>query len=238
MRRHALAPPFLALSFAILCGLGPVAGSGSSSVDIERLLAQSNHPSPPPYRALRRMEGGLTDDGEKRGWLEALTEYRPGKGLRYEIVGEGGSEYVRNKILRSMLATEQELLATGKRLRASLEAKNYEFADDGVTADGLRRVALKPLKKSDGILHGRLFLDPSSQLLTRMEGRLVKSPSFWLRDVDVTWNFAEIGGHLVPIEMISSGRVRIFGRSNFRMVYKYQSIGGRAVSETEAASNR
>lgn len=233
MRRHARTPPLLALLFAILCGLGQVAGAVSSSGDFERVLKLSNHPSPPPYRALRRLEGGLTE-GDRRGWIEALTEYRPELGLRFEIVGEGGSEYVRNDILRGMLTKEQDLLAAGRRLRASLESKNYEFADDGVTADGLRRVAMRPVKKSHGLVSGRLFLDPSSQLLTRIEGRLVKSPSFWIRDVDVTWNFAQIGGHLVPIEMTSTGRVRMFGRSNFRMVYAYQSINGRAVSHGAA----
>lgn len=232
MRRHALAPLFLSLALAIVCGIGELAGSTSSTFDFERMLAPSNEAAPPPYRALRRMESNLTDAG-KGGWLEAWTEYRPGRGLHYNIVGEGGSDYVRNKILRGMLDSEQELLASGRRLRASLESANYTFADEGVTGNGLRRIAMKPVKKSDGIVNGRLFLDPSSQLLTRIEGRLVKSPSFWIRDVDVTWKFAQIGGYLVPIEMNSTGRVRMFGRSNFRMVYEYQTIDGKAVASSK-----
>ena len=93
--------------------------------------------------------------------------------------------------------------------------------------DGLQRVILKPAKVSDGILNGSLWLEPVSGYMTRLEGRLVKSPSFWLRDVDATWKFAEMGGHLVPVEMTSTGRVRMFGRSNFRMTYDYASIDGR-----------
>ena len=147
--------------------------------------------------------------------------------MTFEVVGEGGSEYVRNKILRSMLTSEQDLIAHGKRLRASLDAKNYEFADGGMTDTGLQRVLLKPAKKSDGIVNGSLLLDPGSGYVTRIEGRLVKSPSFWLRDVDVTWKFAQLGGHVVPIEMTSTGRVRMFGRSNFKMIYEYASIDGR-----------
>ena len=89
-----------------------------------------------------------------------------------------------------MLTSEQNLIASGKRLRASLEAKNYSFEDGGTTDEGLQRVLLKPAKKSDGIVNGSLFFEPDSGAVTRMEGRLVKSPSFWLRDVDVTWKFA------------------------------------------------
>ena len=202
--------------------------SASTSIEpgFEQVLAKSNTVLPPPYRAFRRMEGGLLDS-EKRGWIEAWTEYTPGRGFTYEVVREGGSEYVRNKILRGMLASEQNLIKTGKRLRASLEAKNYLFEDGGMTDTGLQKVLLKPAKKSDGILNGSLLLDPRSGLITRLEGRLVKSPSFWLRDVDLTYKFAHIGDHVVPIEMSSTGRVRMFGRSNFRMVYDYESIDGR-----------
>ena len=57
---------------------------------------------------------------------------------------EGGSDYVRDKVLRGMLASEQKLIATGKRLRASLEAKNYLFEDGGMTDTGLQRMLLKP----------------------------------------------------------------------------------------------
>jgi len=172
------------------------------------------------------MEGGLLDS-DRRGWIEAWTEYTPGRGFTYDVVREGGSEYVRNKILRGMLVSEQKLIASGKRLHASLESMNYLFEDGGMADGGLQRVLLKPAKKSDGILTGSVLVDPESGLMTRIEGRLVKSPSFWLRDVDVTYKYAHVGDRVVPVEMTSTGRVRMFGRSNFRMVYDYESIDGR-----------
>jgi len=192
----------------------------------EQVLAKSNSVAPPPYRAFRRMEGGLLDS-DRRGWIEAWTEYTPGRGFTYDVVREGGSEYVRNKILRGMLVSEQKLIASGKRLHASLESMNYLFEDGGMADGGLQRVLLKPAKKSDGILTGSVLVDPESGLMTRIEGRLVKSPSFWLRDVDVTYKYAHVGDRVVPVEMTSTGRVRMFGRSNFRMVYDYESIDGR-----------
>lgn len=197
----------------------------------ERVLAKSNTVTPPTYRAFRRMEGGLIDS-ERRGWIEAWTEYTPGRGFTYEVVREGGSEYVRNKILRGMLVSEQKLISSGKRLHASLESMNYLFEDGGMVDGGLQRVLLKPAKKSDGILNGSVLLDPESGLITRIQGRLVKSPSFWLRDVDVTYKYAHVGDRVVPVEMTSTGRVRMFGRSNFRMVYDYESIDGRPTTLT------
>ena len=203
-----------------------MSASTSAEPSFERVLAKSNTVAPPPYRALRRMEGGLIDS-EKRGWIEAWTEYTPGRGFTYDVVREGGSEYVRNKILRGMLVSEQKLIASGKRLHASLESMNYRFEDGGMADGGLQRVLLRPAKKSDGVLNGSVLIDPESGLVTRIEGRLVKSPSFWLRDVDVTYKYAHVGERVVPVEMTSTGRVRMFGRSNFRMVYDYESIDGR-----------
>ena len=221
-----LVAPILASCFAFLAGSGHLSAAGSATQSFERVLARSNTVTPPPYRALRRLEGGVNDSGDKHGWLEAWTEYRPGRGFTYEIVGEGGSEYIRNKVLRGMLSTEKDLIAAGKRLRASFEANNYEFEDGGATEQGLQRILLKPVKKSEGLINGSLVLDKSGYV-SRINGRLVKSPSFWLRDVDVSWKFAHLGGHVVPVEMTSSGRVRMFGRSNFRMVYEYVSVDGR-----------
>lgn len=224
--------PILAAGFA-LWGPGHLSAAGSSEQGFEHALARSNTTVPPAYRALRRLEGGLIDS-DKRGWLEVWTEHQPGTGMTFQVAGEGGSEYVRNKILRGMLKSEQKLIASGRRLRASLESKNYQFADGGVTDTGLQRVLLKPAKVSDGIVNGSLLLDPASGYLTRIEGRLVKSPSFWLRDVDVRWKFAQLGGHLVPIEMHSTGRVRLFGRSNFSMTYAYATIDGRPANALSA----
>ena len=218
--------PILAISFTFLCSFGELSASDSTTPAFEQILAKSNRVAPPPYRALRRLEGGLSSD-DKRGWIEAWTQYQPGRGFTYEVVREGGSDYVRNKILRHVLESEQDLIADGKRLRSSLESKNYEFEDGGTTASGLQRILLKPIKKSDGLINGHVLIDPATGFVTKMQGRLVKSPSFWIRDVDVTWRFACVGGHIVPVEMTSTGRVRLFGRSNFKMTYEYVSIDGR-----------
>lgn len=237
-RRLSLAPwALLALSLAGMWSVGQLAAAGPVELTFERVLAKSNNVTPPPYRALRRLEGGVSNS-DKRAWLEAWTEYDPARGFTFEIIREGGSEYVRNKILRGVLTGEQKLIATGKRLRASLEAKNYAFEDGGTTDQGLQRILLKPAKKSDGIVNGSLFLEPDSGAVIRIEGRLVKSPSFWLRDVDVIWKFAYIDGHIVPVEMTSTGRVRLFGRSSFRMIYDYVSIDGQPAANSLKATLR
>jgi hypothetical protein len=224
MRAPRIAP-ILATGFALLCGWAEISATGSAAEQYERVVSRFNKTAPPAYRAYRRLEAG-SPDKNKTGWLEAWTEFRPGEPLKVEVVDEGGSEYVRNKVLRGMLFSEQELVANGKPLRAVIDANNYELADGGTTEDGLQRVTLKAARKSEGIVNGALFIEPETGYVTRIEGRLVKSPSFWVHDVDVTWKFARIGGHVLPVEVSSLGKVRMYGRSRFKMVYDYVSIDG------------
>lgn len=222
--------PRLAACAAVLASLAQILSAGQSDPSIERVVGRFNTVAPPAYRAFRRLEGGLSTSS-KQGWLEAWTEFVPGRGFSYEVVREGGHEYVRNKVLRNLLSSEQDLIARGHPLRAQFVAKNYSFTDGGATDNGLQRIILMANRKSDGIVNGSMWLDSEAGALVRIEGRLLKSPSFWLRDVDVTWKYASVGGHDLPVEMISSGRVRIFGRSTFKMNYDYVSIDGRAVSD-------
>lgn len=238
MQRRTLrfAAPILAMCLVVSEGVAQILES-QPRPSIEATLARFNTPAPPPYRAFRRLEGGLTGSS-RQGWLEAWTEFAPGQGFSYDVVSEGGHEYVRNKVLRNLLNNERELLARGKPLRAPFVAANYHFEDGGLAEGGLRRVVLKASRKSDGIVNGSLLMDAEGRALVQLQGRLLKSPSFWVRDVDVTWKYVSLGGHDLPVEMISSARVRLLGRSNFKMTYQYVSLEGRPISGAKPTSLR
>jgi hypothetical protein len=220
------AVPILTISGILLWSLGPSADSGVTADHFETALARFNNAAPPAYRAFRRLEAGNPSSG-KDGWLEVWTEHRRGAGLTYTVLSEGGYEYVRDKVLRKILKAEQELIAAGKPLRAPIVPRNYEVEDGGLTGSGLRRLLLHPARKSDGIVRGAAFIEPAGGQIVRIEGRLTKSPSFWVRDVDVTWKFTRVGDTMVPTELSSSARVLFYGRQPFKMTYRYESIEGR-----------
>ena len=222
----------MATGFAILWSLGHLSAGAPAEPTFEHVLAKYNTVAPPTYRAFRRLEA---TNGEKRSAsMEAWTEHDPVRGFTFEIVKEEGSEYIRNKVLRGILTSEQELIRNGKPLRASFNTRNYTFEEGGTTDGGLRRILLRAARKSDGILNGSLLMQPESGELIGIEGRLVKSPSFWVRDVDVAWKYGRVGGHDVPLEMTTHGRVRLFGRATFRMVYEYATVDGQTVARQAA----
>jgi len=192
---------------------------------VEQFLSRSQEPR--QYRALRRLEAGAGAD--RSGWMEAWTEFVPGSGFRYEIVSEGGSELVRSRVLRAVLEREKGLADRGSALIASIEPANYEFEPGGFDGSGLLKLLLKPRRKDDMLLDGAMFLTPHEADLVRVEGRLVKSPSFWVRKVDVVRHYGRVHGLRLPITVESTAQVRFVGPASFRMTYRYTEVDRRPI---------
>jgi hypothetical protein len=196
-------------------------------VALERFLADSEESSV-SYRALRTLEA-TARGGRMRARLTAWTSLDPDTGFQYSIVNEDGSGVIRSKVLRAVLAAEQSMRARGELGRGALTPMNYEFMAGGVE-DGLVRIDIRPKRRDTMLVEGSILLTAGEGDLTRVEGLLVKRPSFWTRRVEVVRQYARIAGVRVPVNMHSTARVLIVGTSTFTMSYQYESINGRAVA--------
>lgn len=179
------------------------------------------------YRAYRRLHA-RSERMEQEAWLEAWTELDE-QGFRYEIVSERGSEQVLNRVLRTVLRREQELITAGDSARGALTAANYDFGET-VEEDGVTYVSLKPKRKDTLLVDGRMVLSPDRRDLVRVEGRLAKNPSFWTSVVNIIRHFARLDGVRVPIATESVAKVKLVGVSRMDVQYEYESINGRPVS--------
>jgi hypothetical protein len=179
-----------------------------------------------PYRAMRRIEAR---NGDRHGWLEATTELSGGT-FRYTITAEGGHEAVRNKVLKPVLDAERDLVARGEMARSALAPCNYQFEPKGIDENGLAKVVLSPLRKERVLVNGTLFLRPVDGEPVRLEGRLAKSPSFWVKSVDIVRIYDRIGDAVMPVALESTAQVRFIGQATLRMTYTYEQIDGRPVA--------
>lgn len=216
--------PSWALTFALLAS---TIAAGSASSSAERRMLPNDGAELTQYRAIRRMHV-KSDRLNHEGWMEARTELDD-QGFRYEITSERGSEYVRNKVMRTVLQREQELIAAGQTGRAALTEDNYVFSDEDEGEDGYRYVLIKPRRKEVTLVDGRMVIAPDGSLL-RVEGRLAKNPSFWTSLVNVTRHFATVDGVRVPVSTESIAKVKFAGQSRLDVSYEYESINGRPVT--------
>jgi hypothetical protein len=184
-----------------------------------------------PYRATRRLEA---KNGHRGGWLEAITEYSHQTGFRYDVIAEGGSGYIRSKVLRAVLDGERDVIAEGETARSSLARANYTFQANGVDHEGLANVLLTPRRKERVLLSGTMFLQPDDGNLVRLQGRLAKSPSFWVKTVDIVRSYEDIDGAIVPVSLESRAQLRLLGAATLRMTYTYLEIDGHPVASTTA----
>jgi hypothetical protein len=196
----------------------------SDSVAVERFFAQIEK-APVAYQAYRRLEASSTKLKES-AWLEALTDYSPVTGFRYSVVAQGGSERIRRRVLSAVLEAERETSARGEWRHARLSRANYDFSFGGRTADGMLKIALSPRRSDSRLVLGSALLTPPTGDLVRVEGRLSKSPSFWIRWVDVSRTYSPIGGSMMPVTIESTADVRIAGVSTFSMTYDYRMVDG------------
>jgi hypothetical protein len=194
---------------------------------LQRFLARGDQPTV-EYCAVRHLEAQNTRFGAS-AWMDARTEYDRAGGFRFEVLAEGGSAYIRKKVLRAALEGEQKLWAAREPERASLTPDNYTFQDAVAIVDGLAALGVKPRRKDILLVDGVIYVQSDDGELKRIEGRLSKAPSFWTRSVEIRRQYERILGVRVPVLIESVAQVRVAGRSTFRMTYRYESINGRPV---------
>ena len=192
---------------------------------IKRFLAQDD--TQPSYRALRHLEA---ENGSRKGWVDAVTEYSPERGFQYQITREGGSGYIRARVLKAVLDGERDVITRGETTRSSLAPTNYTFQPNGIDAEGLANVLLSPRRRERVLVSGMMALNAADGALVRLQGRLAKSPSFWIKDVDIVRKYRRIHGRVVPVALDSTARVRFLGDSSLRMTYVYSEIDGNSIA--------
>jgi hypothetical protein len=217
---------------AVACAVANVhAHQSTQPTVLQRFLARGEEP-PVEYRALRRLEA-QNPKFKQSAWMMAWTEYDHVNGFRYQIVAEGGSSYIRTKVLRAALEGEQKIWANREPQKASFNHDNYLFDAGAPAPDGLASVGVRPKRKDVLLVEGAIFVEPGDGELARIEGRLSKAPSFWTRSVDVVRRYERKGGVRVPVSIESVAHVLIAGRSTFRMTYEYQTINGQHVGDPQ-----
>lgn len=214
----------------------PVAGLMAAAAEATRTEAgiverfiNGIEKDPIPYQAVRRLEASSAKLNES-AWMEAFTEYSREGGFQYRVLAHGGSERILSRALKAVLDSERDNI--GEWRKGALTPENYDMIFESRTADGLLKVQLNPRRRDSRLLSGVAWLASQSGALVRLEGRLSKSPSFWVRWVSVTRKYAPIHGTMMPAAVESTADVKIAGMSTFSMVYRYSVVDGQSVSSS------
>src|SRR5262245_19248424 len=109
------------------------------------------------FRARRHLEA-TNRRFNKHGWMDVRTELSPENHFSFEVLAEGGSSYIRKKVLLPILEGEREIASSGDVTRSALSTHNYDFAAEEPAGSGIVRLTVRPLRDEMTLIDGALYV--------------------------------------------------------------------------------
>ncbi|HEX8925890.1 MAG TPA: hypothetical protein VF786_08870 [Terriglobales bacterium] len=208
---------------------GAVEGADPSLLQPEIALRNYQQQADLQARTLLHSEDNTVIHAElpatsQKGEFELMRSYSAEpRSLHYASIKFEGDGFIKSNVIVKVLQSEVDQVEKGDREATALNERNYQFSYKGVEMLNGKKVhvfKVKPRKKASGLFKGKLFLDAQTGRMRRIEGSVVKTPSFFLRRIDFVQDFAEVDGFTVPTELHSIARAHIIGRAVVSIVHR------------------
>ena len=109
---------------------------------------------------------------------------------------------------------ERETESAKQRGASGINRRNYDFVflrEENFGDVSEYVLGILPKRKDKNLLRGQIWVDASTFRIRRIEGIPAKSPSFWLKNIHITLQFAQHGGMWVPVTFDAIATVRFLG---------------------------
>jgi len=157
------------------------------AVALERYITAQTMHVEEPGGTLVEMNASLPKLG-KSGRLRAILHRAPDHNLKFEVLLVEGDSTVKHEVIARYLTAQiraEEIPASS----IAVTPENYRFRYAGSigTAGKLSYIfEIKPKKKRPGLIEGHLWIDGTTGLAVHQDGHLVKSPSVFIRRVEIS----------------------------------------------------
>jgi hypothetical protein len=176
-----------------------------------RIVRQSDTLS--SYNASTVVQANLPD-ALQQGEFELRTQYIAPRTLRFKAVRFMGDHFVKSEVISRVLQSEVRHVENSNVTDMSISSNNYSFKYKKTEPIGPRIVhvfAVKPRQKRSGLFKGDIYLDANTGSLCQAKGRMVKSPSFFIRRIEFAQEYADFEGFTVPVHLHSVADTRLVG---------------------------
>jgi outer membrane lipoprotein-sorting protein len=204
----------------LVAGMGSTRAQTTNSVPTaETIIARmaqaraENRARLRPYIVTRNYKLFGKDESKAKSEVIADVAFVPPDSKKYTIAETNGSG-LGQILVRRMLANEAEV--TKDYVSTDISADNYEFRflrEEDASGQRCYVLELLPKRVEKHLLRGDIWVDASTYLLRRFEGELAKPPSWWVRDVSVTFVYGEVGGMWLQTATEAAADVRKLGHS-------------------------
>jgi Outer membrane lipoprotein-sorting protein len=218
-------PQTVWLTFLFLALLVPStsAQTGTTVPTVETIIARmaqartDNQSRFRPYIVTR----GYTLFGQERqkskSEVTADVTFVPPDRKQYAIQESSGSG-LGEILVRRMLAGEADITRNSTSTEFSMENYDFRFVrQEDVEGQLCYMLELLPKRKDRNLVRGNVWVDVKTYLLRRTEGQPAKSPSWWLRDVRMSFSYGEVSGMWLQTSSEATATVRILGQHTMVM---------------------
>jgi len=167
------------------------------------------------YSATTVIEAELPDQSQK-GRYELLRSYSAPHTLKFKAVSFTGDGFVKTNVIHRLMQSEVDHVEKQQGPDTAVTARNYKFNYKGVKEIDGRQVHVfeaKPREKRVGLFKGKIYIDMLTGTLRRAEGQAVKSPSFFIKKIEFTTDYADFGIFTFPVHLHSWAKTRLVGRA-------------------------
>jgi hypothetical protein len=228
----------LVCALAVCAGAQQTSGSNSTpSLDqIVKSLEQrqvQGRAEARPYSIVREYRLFAGESAEQpESVVTAQVQFVPPGDTSYSIVSSTGSSRGVG-IVRRVLDSESQIKKDPQSY--GINSENYNFTYEGEQqVDGHRCyvLALAARRRDHHLLDGRAWIDAETSQIRLVQGEPARSPSWWLKKVQVTMHYGDIGGVWAPLSTQALADVRWFGKRLFTSRELAGSVGS-TVAESQ-----
>jgi hypothetical protein len=155
-------------------------------------------------------------DAAKRGQYRLKRVYSAPRTLAFKTIDFTGDGFVKSNVIYRLLQSEAEHVKKAQPGDTAITCANYKFSYKGMqVVDGRLTHAfqVKPRQKRAGLFKGMVYIDSYTAGMVRAEGRVVKSPSMFIKRIDFVQDYAQIGDFNVITHIHSVADTRLIGRA-------------------------
>jgi hypothetical protein len=179
------------------------------------------------YSAITVIRAELPDTSQ-HGEFELQRRFQAPHTLQFTPVHFTGDGFVKSNIITRLLQSEVDHVEKDDPSLTAISPANYKFSYKGASrvSDRLVHVyQVKPHKKRPGLFKGRVYLDARTGTLVRVEGSVVKSPSFFVKHIEFVQEYEDVQSFTLPVHVHSEAKARIVGRAIVDIVQRdYQPV--------------
>ena len=155
--------------------------------------------------------------------------------VEFTEISQSGSKLIVNRVIKPILATEQESMQPANYASVQVTAVNYNFTllDSQDSDSGCPYVlGVEPKVPNKFLFRGKIWVDAKDFAVCRIEAEPAKNPSFWIKSTAIHHSFMKVGDFWLPAENNSASNIRLGGRAT--LTIKYEDYQVQAAPKFEA----